>query len=70
MSMVLIPYVQRAARHLIWIQGKIKIQLYNYLGYNNQRWIITKKNDNGTVRITSVHNGKALEISGEGIFGT
>ncbi|MFP3126844.1 GH32 C-terminal domain-containing protein [Ectobacillus funiculus] len=47
--------------------GQNKIQLYNYLGYNNQRWIITK-NDNGTVRITSVHNGKALEISGEGIL--
>ncbi|MGM0874729.1 MAG: GH32 C-terminal domain-containing protein [Bacillota bacterium] len=43
-----------------------KIQLYDYLGYNNQRWII--KNDNGTVRITSVHNGKALEISREGIL--
>ncbi|MEH7481822.1 GH32 C-terminal domain-containing protein [Neobacillus drentensis] len=47
--------------------GQNKIQLYNYLGYNNQRWIITK-NDNGTARITSVHNGKALEISGEGIL--
>lgn len=47
--------------------GQNKIQLYNYLGYNNQRWIITK-NDNGTVSITSVHNGKALEISEEGIL--
>ncbi|MEH7503999.1 GH32 C-terminal domain-containing protein [Neobacillus drentensis] len=45
--------------------GKNKLQLYNYLGYNNQRWLITK-NDNGTVRITSVDNGKALEISEEG----
>ncbi|WP_445489598.1 GH32 C-terminal domain-containing protein [Niallia sp. 03133] len=44
-----------------------KIQLYNYLGYNNQRWIVTK-NDNGTVRITSVHHGKALEVSEEGIL--
>ncbi|TWE04925.1 levanbiose-producing levanase [Neobacillus bataviensis] len=44
-----------------------KIQLYNYLGYNNQRWIITK-NDNGTVRIISVQNGNVLEVSGEGIL--
>ncbi|MBI0578649.1 GH32 C-terminal domain-containing protein [Neobacillus cucumis] len=47
--------------------GQNKIQLYTYLGYNNQRWIITK-NDNGTVRITSVHNGRAIEISKEGIL--
>ncbi|MEW8986409.1 MAG: RICIN domain-containing protein, partial [Bacillus sp. (in: firmicutes)] len=45
--------------------GQNKIQLYHYLGYNNQRWIISK-NDNETVRITSVHNGKALEISKDG----
>ncbi len=45
--------------------GLNKIQLYNYLGYANQRWII-RKNDNGTVTISSVHNGKALEISSEG----
>lgn len=44
-----------------------KIQLYNYLGYNNQRWVITK-NNNGTVRITSVHNGKALEITEKGML--
>ncbi|MBD8068721.1 GH32 C-terminal domain-containing protein [Bacillus sp. PS06] len=47
--------------------GQNKIQLYNYLGYHNQRWLITK-NDNGTVRITSVHNGKALEVSEEGML--
>ncbi|MGZ4159173.1 MAG: GH32 C-terminal domain-containing protein [Neobacillus sp.] len=47
--------------------GQNKIQLYTYLGYNNQRWIITK-HDNGTVTITSVQNGKALEISEEGIL--
>jgi levanbiose-producing levanase len=47
--------------------GQNKIQLYNYLGYNNQRWLIAK-NDNGTVRITSVHNGKALEISEDGLL--
>jgi levanase len=45
--------------------GQNKIQLYDYLGYNNQRWIISK-NDNGTWRISSVHNGKALEISKDG----
>jgi levanase len=45
--------------------GQNKVQLYDYLGYLNQRWILTK-NENGTVRILSVHNGKALEISGEG----
>ncbi|RFB11003.1 DUF1080 domain-containing protein [Bacillus sp. HNG] len=47
--------------------GQNKIQLYNYLGYNNQRWVITK-NNNGTVTITTVHNGKALEISEEGVL--
>lgn len=47
--------------------GQNKIQLYNYLGYNNQRWILTK-NENGTVTITSVHNGRALEISEEGFL--
>jgi levanase len=47
--------------------GQNKIQLYNYLGYNNQRWIITK-NNNGTVSITSVHNGKVLEITEDGIL--
>ncbi len=35
--------------------GENKFQLYNYLGYNNQRWITTK-NENGTVRITSVYS--------------
>lgn len=45
--------------------GQNKIQLYDYLGYHNQRWIITR-NENGTVSITSVHNGKAFEISEEG----
>lgn len=45
--------------------GQNTIQLYSYLGYNNQRWIITP-NSNGTVTITSVHNGKALEVSEDG----
>ncbi|MFD1956631.1 GH32 C-terminal domain-containing protein [Paenibacillus thailandensis] len=42
-----------------------KIQLYDYLGYNNQRWVV-KRNENGTATITSVHNGKALEVSEDG----
>jgi levanase len=45
--------------------GQNKIQLYDYLGYHNQRWIISK-NDNGTVRVTSVHNGKVLGITKDG----
>ncbi|MGO4548325.1 GH32 C-terminal domain-containing protein [Paenibacillus sp. 2TAB23] len=43
------------------------IQLYNYLGYNNQRWIV-KKNANGTASILSAHNGKALEASEDGML--
>jgi Beta-fructosidases (levanase/invertase) len=45
--------------------GQNTIQLYTYLGYNNQRWIASP-NANGTVTITSVHNGKALEVSEDG----
>ncbi|MCZ4136042.1 hypothetical protein BZG24_29675, partial [Escherichia coli] len=41
------------------------IQLYPYLGYPNQRWNISK-NDDGTMRITSVHNGSALGVSDDG----
>ncbi|MBD7967387.1 GH32 C-terminal domain-containing protein [Paenibacillus sp. Sa2BVA9] len=42
--------------------GQNKIQLYHYLGYNNQRWLL-HKNDDGTVNITSVYHQKALEVS-------
>ncbi|SIQ84358.1 levanbiose-producing levanase [Domibacillus enclensis] len=44
-----------------------KIQLYSYLGYQNQRWMI-KENNNGTVSILSVHNGQAVGLSGEGML--
>lgn len=42
-----------------------KIQLYSYLGFNNQRWLISK-NEDGTVSITSVHHQKVLEVSEDG----
>ncbi|GMK45183.1 hypothetical protein PghCCS26_23110 [Paenibacillus glycanilyticus] len=45
--------------------GQNTIQLYSYLGYNNQRWIVSP-NANGAVTIISVHNGKALEVSEDG----
>ncbi|OAB47200.1 GH32 C-terminal domain-containing protein [Paenibacillus antarcticus] len=45
--------------------GHNKIQLYHYLGYNNQRWIL-HKNDDGTLSIISVHHMKALEVSEDG----
>lgn len=45
--------------------GQNKIQLYNYLGFNNQRWLL-RTNEDGTVTITSVHHGKALEVSEAG----
>ncbi|MFX3634010.1 MAG: GH32 C-terminal domain-containing protein [Candidatus Pristimantibacillus sp.] len=44
--------------------GQNTIQLYHYLGYNNQRWIV-ERNTNGTATITSLHNGKALEVSAD-----
>lgn len=45
--------------------GQNKIQLYHYLGYNNQRWIFHKIDD-GTVSIISAHHKKALEVSADG----
>ncbi|WP_347553177.1 GH32 C-terminal domain-containing protein (plasmid) [Pseudalkalibacillus hwajinpoensis] len=42
-----------------------KIQLYDYLGYDNQKWII-KENDNKTLTILSEFNEEALTISEEG----
>jgi levanbiose-producing levanase len=50
---------------LDWDVGQNRIQLYPYLGYPNQRWNISK-NDDGTVSITSVHNGNALRVSEDG----
>ncbi len=45
--------------------GQNRIQLYNYLGFDNQRWT-KSENADGTVTILSAHNGKALEVSEEG----
>ncbi|WP_228552277.1 GH32 C-terminal domain-containing protein [Gracilibacillus salitolerans] len=45
--------------------GENKIQLYDYLGYDNQRWII-KENENATVSIISVFNSQAMEVTEEG----
>ncbi|MFI2856245.1 GH32 C-terminal domain-containing protein [Paenibacillus sp. JSM ZJ436] len=45
--------------------GQNKLQLYHYLGYNNQRWIL-HKHDDGTVNIISVHHRKALGVSEDG----
>ncbi|MCM3782782.1 GH32 C-terminal domain-containing protein [Neobacillus mesonae] len=39
--------------------GQNRLQLYNYLGYNNQRWLVNK-NEDGTYSITSVHSNKVL----------
>ncbi|MNO32667.1 Levanase precursor [compost metagenome] len=45
--------------------GQNKIQLYTYLGYNNQRWIV-RKNEDGSVAIISVHQHMALAVSEDG----
>ncbi|MNU72397.1 Levanase precursor [compost metagenome] len=45
--------------------GQNRIQLYNYLGFDNQRWT-KSENADGTVTILSAHNGKALEVSEDG----
>lgn len=50
---------------LDWDVGQNRIQLYSYLGYANQRWHISK-NEDGTIRITSAHNGNALGITEDG----
>ncbi|WP_308737394.1 GH32 C-terminal domain-containing protein [Paenibacillus sp. PCH8] len=50
---------------LDWDVGQNRIQLYSYLGYANQRWHIAK-NEDGTMRITSAHNGDALGIAEDG----
>lgn len=46
--------------------GQNVIQLYSYLGYNNQRWII-QKNEDGSAAILSVHNHLALTVSADGL---
>ncbi|MRN52165.1 GH32 C-terminal domain-containing protein [Paenibacillus monticola] len=45
--------------------GNNKIQLYTYLGYNNQRWIISK-NEDGSAVILSAHNHMAMAVSEDG----
>lgn len=42
------------------------IQLYSYLGYDNQRWLI-RKNEDGSAAILSVHNHQALAVSADGL---
>lgn len=45
--------------------GQNKLQLYDYLGYDNQRWLV-RENGDGTVTIVSMHLQKALEASKDG----
>ncbi|MCT1902373.1 GH32 C-terminal domain-containing protein [Oceanobacillus sojae] len=42
-----------------------KIQLYDYLGYDNQRWLIEQL-DNEAVIIRSVHNEQVLTVTEDG----
>ncbi|WP_051417095.1 GH32 C-terminal domain-containing protein [Paenibacillus sp. J14] len=44
--------------------GQNKLQLYDYLGYDNQRWLL-RDNGDGTVAILSLHNQQALEASAD-----
>lgn len=45
--------------------GQNKIQLYAYLGFDNQRWLV-RRHEDGTASIVSVHHGKALEAAAGG----
>ncbi|UQZ33359.1 beta-fructosidase [Paenibacillus sp. PK3_47] len=45
--------------------GQNKIQLYTYLGYNNQRWIISR-NEDGSAAILSAHHQMALAVTEDG----
>ncbi|RRJ67340.1 DUF1080 domain-containing protein [Paenibacillus oralis] len=45
--------------------GQNKLQLYDYLGYDNQRWLL-RDNGDGTVAILSLHTQQALEASADG----
>lgn len=45
--------------------GQNKIQLYTYLGYNNQRWIISR-NEDGSAAILSAHHHMALAVAEDG----
>jgi levanbiose-producing levanase len=46
--------------------GHNTIQLYTYLGYDNQRWIISRNGD-GSAAILSVHSHQALAVSEDGM---
>ncbi|MNI58054.1 hypothetical protein D3C73_1131490 [compost metagenome] len=45
--------------------GQGKLQLYTYLGYNNQRWLISR-NEDGSTAILNAHNQMALSVSADG----
>jgi levanbiose-producing levanase len=45
--------------------GQNRIQLYTYLGYNNQRWRVERQEDD-TVTIRSVHDGRAIAVRADG----
>lgn len=45
--------------------GMNRVQLYSYLGFDNQRWLLQKQED-GSAVILSAHNGKALAVSESG----
>jgi levanase len=45
--------------------GQNRIQLYTYLGYNNQRWRVKRQEDD-MVTILSVHDGRALAVNADG----
>ncbi|NGZ75091.1 GH32 C-terminal domain-containing protein [Saccharibacillus alkalitolerans] len=45
--------------------GRGMLQLYDYMGYDNQRWIIRKR-PNGTVLLINAANGLALSAEADG----
>ncbi|OWR30910.1 beta-fructosidase [Saccharibacillus sp. O23] len=45
--------------------GRSTIQLYDYLGYDNQRWLL-RKDTRGTVKIVNVSGGLALTEAADG----
>lgn len=45
--------------------GQNRIQLYTYLGYNNQRWRVERQEDD-TVTIRSVYDGRAIAVRADG----
>ncbi len=45
--------------------GQNKLQLYDYLGYPNQRWLISEHED-GTVSVISAYHQQAIEVTEDG----